>query len=45
MMTKQNLMQKRQKIDQFRQSSSLSPLHAEQLGESIVSSWQRSTSA
>ena len=44
-MNKQHLMQKRQKIEQFRQSSSLSPLHAEQLGQSIVSSWQRSTSA
>ncbi|MGB9192274.1 MULTISPECIES: helix-turn-helix domain-containing protein [unclassified Acinetobacter] len=45
MMTKQNLMQKRHKIDQFRQSSSLSALHAEQLGQSIASSWQRSSSA
>lgn len=42
MMTKQNLIQKRDKIDRFRQSSSLSVLDADQLGQSIVSSWQRS---
>lgn len=45
MMNKQALLEKRQRIDQFRQSSSLSPLHAEQLGQSIASSWQRSASA
>ena len=45
MMTKQDLAQKRHNIDQLRQSSSLSPLHAEQLGQSIASSWQRSSSA
>lgn len=44
MMTKQDLVQKRHNIDQLRQSSSLSPLHAEQLGQSIASSWQRSSS-
>ncbi|MEK5744009.1 transcriptional regulator [Acinetobacter variabilis] len=45
MMTKQDLMQKRRDADQFRQSSSLSPLHAEQLEQSIASSWQRSSLA
>ena len=45
MMTEQSLIQHRQKIDQLRQSSSLSPLHAAQLEQSIVSSWQRSSSA
>lgn len=40
-----SLMQKRQKIDQLRQISSPSALHAEQLEQSIVSSWQRSTCA
>ena len=45
MMNKQSLIQKRQQIEQFRQSSSLSPWHAEQLGQSIASSWQRSASA
>ena len=45
MMTKQDLMEKRHNTDQLRQNSSLSPLHAEQLGQSIASSWQRSSSA
>jgi hypothetical protein len=38
----QNLAEKRKQIEQFRQNSSLSPLHAELLGQSILSSWQRS---
>lgn len=41
----QNLMQKRQQIERFRQSSSLSLHQADQLGQSIVSSWQRSQQA
>lgn len=45
MMTEQSLIQQRQKIDQLRQSSSLSPSHAAQLEQSIVSSWQRSSLA
>lgn len=40
-----NLIEKRKKIEQFRQSNSLSPQHAEQLGQSIHSSWRRSHSA
>ncbi len=40
-----NLVEKRKQIEQFRQSSSLSPQHAEQLGQSILSSWRRSSSA
>lgn len=42
MMKKQDLLEKRQHIEQFRQSSSLSPLHAEQIQQSILKSWQRS---
>lgn len=42
---KQDLSQRRQKTEQFRASSSWSALHAEQLGQSIASSWQRSSSA
>lgn len=38
----QNLVEKRKQIEKFRQSSSLSPMHAELLGQSIHSSWQRS---
>lgn len=45
MMTEQNLILHRQKIDQLRQSSSLSLSHAAQLEQSIVSSWQRSSVA
>ncbi|ATO20192.1 transcriptional regulator [Acinetobacter sp. LoGeW2-3] len=45
MMIKQSLIEHRQKIDQLRQSSSLSPAHAAQLEQSIASSWQRSSSA
>ncbi len=46
MMTKQDLMKKRQKIERFRHSSSLSASHAEQYDvERLASSWQRSTSA
>ena len=45
MMTKQQLMQQRRIADQLRQGGSLSPLHAEQLGQSIFSSWQRSSAA
>ncbi|NWK74486.1 transcriptional regulator [Acinetobacter sp. SwsAc6] len=40
-----NLIEKRKQIEQFRQSNSLSPQHAEQLGQSIHSSWRRSHSA
>lgn len=40
-----NLVEKRKQIEQFRQSSSLSPLHAELLGQSILSSWNRSKTA
>lgn len=42
MMKKQDLLEKRQHIEQFRQSSSLSPLHAQQIQQSILNSWQRS---
>ncbi len=45
MMTEQNLILHRQKIDQLRQSSSLSLSPAAQLEQSIVSSWQRSSVA
>ncbi|AWL28895.1 transcriptional regulator [Acinetobacter defluvii] len=45
MLNMQNLMQKRQQIEKFRQSSSLSLHQADQLGQSIVSSWQRSQQA
>lgn len=41
----QNLVEKRKQIEKFRQSSSLSPMHAELLGQSIHSSWQRSRTA
>ncbi len=40
-----SLIEKRKQIEQFRQSNSLSPQHAEQLGQSIHSSWRRSHSA
>ncbi|MBP6191540.1 MAG: transcriptional regulator, partial [Acinetobacter sp.] len=40
-----NLVEKRKQIEQFRQSSSLSPTHAELLGQSILSSWNRSKTA
>ncbi len=42
MMKKQDLLEKRQHIEQFRQRSSLSPLHAQQIQQSILNSWQRS---
>ena len=45
MMTKQGLVEKRHQIERLRHSSSLSALHAEQLNQSILSSWQRSASA
>ena len=45
MLSQQDLLQKRDTIEQLRQSSSLSLNHADQLGQSIVSSWQRSNSA
>ncbi|AXY56960.1 transcriptional regulator [Acinetobacter chinensis] len=45
MMNQQELVKKRNKIEQLRQSSSLSLHHADLLGQSIASSWQRSTSA
>ena len=44
-MTKQDLIQKRHSIDRLRENNSLSPSHAEQLEESILSSWQRSSHA
>ncbi len=44
-MTKQELIQKRHNIDRLRENNSLSPNHAEQLEESILSSWQRSSHA
>ena len=40
-----NLVEKRKQIEKFRQSSSLSPTHAELLGQSILSSWNRSRTA
>ena len=40
-----NLVEKRKQIEKFRQSSSLSPTHAELLGQSILSSWNRSKTA
>ncbi|MDQ9021405.1 transcriptional regulator [Acinetobacter sichuanensis] len=45
MLNMQSLMQKRQQIEKFRQSSSLSLHQADQLGQSIASSWQRSKQA
>ena len=45
MLSQNELTQKRNLIEQLRQSSSLSLKHADQLGQSIVSSWQRSTYA
>ncbi len=41
----QNLVEKRKQIEKIRQTSSLSPMHAELLGQSIHSSWQRSRTA
>ena len=40
-----SLIEKREQIERFRQSNSLSAQHAEQLGQSIHSSWHRSRSA
>lgn len=45
MLSKQALLQKRHQIEQFRQKSSVSMDQARQLGDSILSSWQRSESA
>ena len=45
MLNQQELLKKRNLIEQLRQSSSLSLKHADQLGQSILSSWQRSKSA
>ena len=45
MLNKQALLQKRHQIETLRQNSSLSLQHADQLGQSILSSWQRSNSA
>lgn len=45
MLSQQELAHKRSLIEQLRQSSSLSLKHADQLGQSILSSWQRSNSA
>ncbi len=42
MMKKQDLLEKKLHIERFRQSSSLSPLHAQQIQQSILNSWQRS---
>ena len=45
MLNQQELLKKRNLIEQLRQSSSLSLKHADQLGQSILSSWKRSTLA
>lgn len=45
MLSQQELTKKRNLIEQLRQSSSLSLKHADQLGQSIASSWQRSNTA
>ena len=45
MLSQQSLSQKRDQIELLRQRSSLSLKHADQLGQSIASSWQRSHSA
>ena len=45
MMNKQVLLEKRNKIDQFRHGSVRSLSQAEELGHTIMSSWQRSDSA
>lgn len=45
MLGKHDLLKKRQKIEQLRQSISMSIQHAQKLGQSILSSWQRSESA
>lgn len=45
MMSKKTLTQKRQNIDQVKQNNHLPSLHEQQLEQSIVSSWQRSTCA
>ncbi len=45
MLSQEELLKKRNWIEQLRQSSSMSLKHADQLGQSIVSSWQRSKSA
>ncbi len=45
MMNKQVLLEKRNKIDQFRHGSVRSLSQAEELGHTIMSSWQRSSSA
>ena len=45
MLNKQALLQKRDQIERFRQSISLSIEQARQLGDSILSSWKRSQSA
>jgi hypothetical protein len=45
MMNKQILLEKRNKIDQFRHGSVRSLSQAEELGHTIMSSWQRSDSA
>ncbi len=45
MFTKLELQQQRDRIEGLRQQLSVSPTHAQQLGQSIASSWQRSVSA
>ena len=45
MMNKQVLLEKRNKIDQFRHGTVRSLSQAEELGQTLISSWQRSSSA
>lgn len=45
MFTKKELLQQRRQVEQFRTQSVLNPQHAEKMGQSIVSSWERSTQA
>lgn len=45
MFTKTELIQHRSIIDQLRHNIMLSPQHAQRIGQSILSSWQRSISA
>lgn len=45
MFTKNELQQQRERIENLRQQLSVSPSHAQQLGQSIASSWQRSVTA
>lgn len=45
MFTKKELLQQRMLVEQCRTQSVLNPKHAEKLGQSIASSWERSTQA